>query len=184
MRRGNPVSLLRPLSGRKALFARTTADCGLHMDTQQVCLQLSNGKTLTIEQTGEAFAFSASGVQNSMSNISMLRKLLIKSLFLANVDNIMAAPAVSFGFIISYAGKEVNRVEKKPCYLFQKHVDFYRERKSKKRRANGGGLPSGRRFRGGLPRLGRWLMEGEGIVFSNSLYGISFFISSLFFRSS
>lgn len=34
-------------------------DCGLHMDTQQVCLQLANGKTLTIEQTGEAFAFSA-----------------------------------------------------------------------------------------------------------------------------
>ena len=32
---------------------------GLHMDTQQVCLQLANGKTLTIEQTGEAFAFSA-----------------------------------------------------------------------------------------------------------------------------
>ena len=126
------------------------------------------------EVSNEAFAFSASGVQNSMSNISMLRKLLIKSLFLANVDNIMAAPAVSFGFIISYAGKEVNRVEKKPCYLFQKDVDFYRERKSKKRRANGGGLPSGHRLRGGLPRLGRWLMEGEGIVSSNSLYGISF----------
>ena len=95
------------------------------------------------EVSNEAFAFSASGVQNSMSNISMLRKLLIKSLFLANVDNIMAAPAVSFGFIISYTGKEVNRVEKKPCYLFQKDVDFYREIKSKKRRANGGGLPSG-----------------------------------------
>ena len=92
-------------------------DCGLHMDTQQVNLQLADGKTLTLESTGEAFAFSASGVQNSMSNISMLRKLLIKSLFLANVDNIMAAPAVSFGFIISYAGKEVNRVEKdNRCY--------------------------------------------------------------------
>ena len=170
MRRGNPVSLLRPLSGRKALFARTTA----------VACSVSRGryslgtKLVVTEVSNEAFAFSASGVQNSMSNISMLRKLLIKSLFLANVNNIMAAPAVSFGFIISYAGKEVNRVEKKPCYLFQKHVDFYRERKSNERRANGDGLPSGRRLRGGLPRLGRWLMEGEGIVSSNSLYGISF----------
>ena len=34
-------------------------DCGLHMDTQQVCLQLADGKTLTLESTGEAFAFSA-----------------------------------------------------------------------------------------------------------------------------
>ena len=34
-------------------------DCGLHMDTQQVNLQLADGKTLTLESTGEAFAFSA-----------------------------------------------------------------------------------------------------------------------------
>ena len=74
----------RQLSGRKALFARTTA----------VACSVSRGryslrtKLVVTEVSNEAFAFSASGVQNSMSNISMLRKLLIKSLFLANVDNI------------------------------------------------------------------------------------------------
>ena len=34
-------------------------DCGLHMDTQQVVLQLADGSELTLEQTGEPFAFSA-----------------------------------------------------------------------------------------------------------------------------
>ena len=34
-------------------------DCGLHMDTQQVVLQLADGSKLTLEQTGEQFAFSA-----------------------------------------------------------------------------------------------------------------------------
>ena len=34
-------------------------DCGLHMDTQPVVLQLADGSELTLEQTGEPFAFSA-----------------------------------------------------------------------------------------------------------------------------
>lgn len=34
-------------------------ECGLHMDTQQAVLQLENGQTLTLEQTGIPFAFRA-----------------------------------------------------------------------------------------------------------------------------
>lgn len=101
-------------------------------------------KLVVTEVSNEAFAFSASGVQNSMSNISMLRKLLIKSLFLANVDNIMAAPAVSFGFIISYAGKEVNRVEKSPVTFFKKMLTFIVKERAKSGAQTGvGSRPGG-----------------------------------------
>ena len=34
-------------------------ECGLHLETQQVVLQLRGGQTLTLEQTGTPFAFSA-----------------------------------------------------------------------------------------------------------------------------
>lgn len=51
----------------------------------------------------EAFALGTSGVQNSVSSISMLNNLLIKSLFLAKGNNVMKS-AVRFDLSITHAG--------------------------------------------------------------------------------
>ena len=64
-----PADLSRPL--QRAVYslpheevphiapALVPQDCGLHMDTSRWFLQLADGSELTLEQTGEPFAFSA-----------------------------------------------------------------------------------------------------------------------------
>lgn len=87
---GNPTSLLRPLSGRKALFARTIAlACSVSRGRNSL-----GAKFIVMEVSKEGLALGVSGTQNSMSNISMPMKLLIKSLFFVNLDNVMANTAV------------------------------------------------------------------------------------------
>lgn len=60
-------------------------------------------RLIVMRVSKEAFALGTSGVQNSVGNISMLNKLLIKSLFLAKGNNVMRS-AVRFDLSITHAG--------------------------------------------------------------------------------
>lgn len=60
-------------------------------------------RLIVMRVSKEAFALGTSGVQNSVSSISMLNKLLIKSLFLAKGNNVMRS-AVRFDLSITHAG--------------------------------------------------------------------------------
>lgn len=60
-------------------------------------------RLIVMRVSKEAFALGTSGVQNSVSNISMLNKLLIKSLFLAKGNNVMRS-AVRFDLSITHVG--------------------------------------------------------------------------------